>query len=105
MTRYLRQRGPLGSICTVDRIMRDLGMNGVVRGRCHRTPISSKDEIRVGDRLTRDFGALATNLVWVADQTCVSTWTGRAYVEFVFDVFLRSIAFDTIDEALHAAAT
>ncbi|MEV6661486.1 DDE-type integrase/transposase/recombinase [Nocardia fluminea] len=72
-------------------VMRDLGMNGVVRGRRHRTTILSKDGIRAGDRLNRDFGAQVPNLVWVADFTYVSTWTGWAYVAFVFDVFSRSI--------------
>ncbi|MFD3458426.1 IS3 family transposase [Nocardia fluminea] len=91
MTRYLRRCGHAAAFCTVDRLMRDLGMNGVVRGRRHRTTIPSKDGIRAGDRLNRDFDAQAPNQVWVADFTYVSTWTGWAYVAFVVDAFSRAI--------------
>lgn len=79
------------AFCTVDRIMRDLGMNGVVRGRTLRTTIPAKDGVRAGDRLNRDFTAAAPDLVWVADFTYVSTWTGWAYVAFVFDACSRAI--------------
>lgn len=96
MTRYLRRRGHSAAFCTVDRLMRVFGMNGVIRGRRHCTTIPSKDGIRAGDRLNRDFGAQAPNLVWVADFTYVSTWTGWAYVAFVFDVFSRSIVGRTV---------
>ncbi|MDR7173062.1 transposase InsO family protein [Nocardia kruczakiae] len=91
MTRYLRRRGQSVAFCTVDRIMRELGMNGVVRGRNHRTTIPGKDGVRAGDRLNRDFTAAAPNLVRVADFTYVSTWTGWAYVAFVFDAYSRAI--------------
>lgn len=57
------------AFCTVDRIMRDIGMNGVVRGRKQRTTIRAKDGIRAGDRLNRDFTAPAPNLSWVTDFT------------------------------------
>lgn len=91
MTRYLRRRGHNVAFCTVDRIMRDLGMNGVVRGRRLRTTIPAKDGVRAGDKLNRDFTAAAPNLVWVADFTYVSTWTGWAYVASVFDAYSRAI--------------
>lgn len=91
MTRYLRRAGHDSAFCTVDRIMRDLGMNGVVRGRTLRTTIPAKDGVRAGDRLNRDFTAAAPDLVWVADFTYVSTWTGWAYVAFVFDAYSRAI--------------
>ncbi len=91
MTRYLRRQGHDVAFCTVDRLMREVGLNGVVRGRKHRTTIPAKDGVRAGDRLNRDFTATAPNLVWVADFTYVSTWTGRAYVAFVFDAYSRAI--------------
>ncbi|PPJ17199.1 hypothetical protein C5E45_35145 [Nocardia nova] len=91
MTRYLRRRGHDVAFCTVDRIMRELGMNGIVRGRKLRTTIPAKDGIRAGDRLNRDFTATAPNRVWVADFTYVSTWSGWAYVAFVFDAYSRAI--------------
>lgn len=91
MTRYLRRKGHDVAFCTVDRIMRELGMNGIVRGRKLRTTVPAKDGIRAGDRLNRDFSAAAPNRVWVADFTYVSTWTGWAYVAFVFDAYSRAI--------------
>ncbi|MGV9680887.1 IS3 family transposase [Nocardia sp. NPDC003482] len=90
-TRYLRRRGHDVAFCTVDRIMREVGMNGVVRGRKLRTTIAAEDGVRAGDKLNRDFTAAAPNLVWVADFTYVSTWTGWAYVAFVCDACSRAI--------------
>ncbi|QBS46345.1 IS3 family transposase [Nocardia sp. CS682] len=92
MTRYLRRKGHEVAFCTVDRIMRELGMNGIVRGRKLRTTIPAKDGVRAGDKLNRDFTATAPNRVWVADFTYVSTWTGWAYAAFVFDAYSRAIA-------------
>jgi transposase InsO family protein len=69
MTRYLRRRGHDVAFCTVDRLMREPGLNGVVRGRRQRTTIPAKDGVRAADRLDRDFTATAPNLVWVADFT------------------------------------
>ena len=91
MTRYLRRQGYEVAFCTVDRLMRELSLNGVVRGRRHRTTIPGKDGIRAGDKLNRDFTAAAPNQLWVADFTYVSTWTGWAYVAFVFDAYSRAI--------------
>ncbi|MGW1741242.1 IS3 family transposase [Nocardia sp. NPDC001965] len=91
MTRYLRRQGYEVAFCTADRLMRELSLNGVARGRRHRTTIRGKDGIRAGDRLNRDFTAAAPNQVWVADFTYVSTWTGWAYVAFVFDAYSRAI--------------
>jgi putative transposase len=91
MTRYLRRQGHEVAFCTVDRIMREMGLNGLVRGRRLRTTIRAKDGVRAGDQLNRDFTAQAPNLAWVADFTYVSTWTGWVYVAFVFDVYSRAI--------------
>ncbi|MGY2011675.1 IS3 family transposase [Nocardia gipuzkoensis] len=77
MTRYLRRHGHDVAFCTVDRLMRELGMNRAVRGRKQRTTIPVKDGVRTADNLNRDFTATEPNLVWVADFTYVSTWTGR----------------------------
>lgn len=55
MTRHLRRQGHDVALCTVDRSMREIGLNGVVRGRKHRTTIPAKDGVRAGDRLNRDF--------------------------------------------------
>lgn len=91
MIRYLRCRGHDVAFCTVDRIMRELGMNAVVRGRKLRTTIPVEDGVRAGDKLNRDFTAAAPNRVWVAGFTYVSPWAGWAYVAFVFDAYSRAI--------------
>ncbi|MEV0764461.1 DDE-type integrase/transposase/recombinase [Nocardia sp. NPDC050435] len=90
MTRYLRRPGHRVAFGTVDRIMRELGMNGVVRGCRHRATIPEKGGICAGDKLNRDFSATAPNLVWV-DFTYFSAWTGWAYVAFIFDAYSRAI--------------
>src|SRR4051794_6650427 len=69
MTRHLRRAGHEVAFCTVDRLMRGLGMNGVRRGKGVRTTIAAKDGRRAGDLLDRDFTAPAPNTRWVADFT------------------------------------
>jgi len=86
MTALLRRGGLVVAHCTVDRLMRDQGMNGVRRGRAHRTTIPGKDGVRAGDLLNQDFTAEAPNRVSVADFTYVRTWAGFVYVAFVVDV-------------------
>ena len=91
MTHWLRREGHEVAFCTVDRLMRDLGMNGVRRGRQVRTTIPGKDGRRAGDLLDRDFTAAAPNQRWVADFTYCRTWGGFVYVAFVVDVFAQRI--------------
>jgi len=71
--------------------MRDLGMNGVRRGRGIRTTVPGKDGHRAGDLVDRDFTAPAPNRRWVADFTYCRTWAGFVYVAFVVDVFAQRI--------------
>ena len=99
MTAFLRRQGLQVAHCTVDRLMRDLGMNGVRRGKKLRTTIPSRDGNRAGDLLDRDFTADAPNTRWVADFTYVRTWAGFVYVAFVVDVFAQRIV------GWHAATT
>ncbi len=91
MVSHLRRSGHKVAACTVDRIMRDEGLRGAVRGRTHRTTIPGKDGVRAGDRLNRDFTAPCPNRVWVADFTYCRTWAGFVYVAFVIDVYSRMI--------------
>jgi hypothetical protein len=71
MTHYLRRQGHEVAFCTVDRLMGDLGMNGIRRGRRLRTTIPAKDGHRAGDLLNRDFTAVAPNTRWVpTSPTC-----------------------------------
>ena len=87
MTAYLRRSGLAVAQCTVDRLMRTLGLAGVVRGRRVRTTVPAKDGARAEHLLNRDFTADAPNMVWVADFTYVRTWAGFFYVAFIVDVF------------------
>jgi transposase InsO family protein len=77
--------------CTVARLMRDLGLRGVVRGRRLQTTIPDALAARPRDLVARDFRATRPNQLWVADLTYVATWRGFAYVAFVIDVFSRRI--------------
>ena len=74
MTALLRRGGLAVAHCTVDRLMRELGMQGVRRGKTPRTTIPGADGRRAGDLLDRDFTAPAPNRVWIADFTDVRTW-------------------------------
>lgn len=91
MTALLRRKGLAVSHHTVDRLMRDLSMNGLRRSRKHRTTIPDPAGERPTDLLERDFTAPAPNRVWIADFTYVRTWAGFVYVAFVVDVYAQRI--------------
>ena len=91
MTAYLRRKGHQVADCTIDRLMRDEGLFGVVRGAKHRTTIPSDRTSRPPDLLDRDFTAEAPNRKWVTDFTYCRTWSGFVYVAFVIDCFSRAI--------------
>jgi putative transposase len=75
----------------VARLMRELGIAGVVRGKPRRTTTPAEPADRPADLVERDFTAPAPNRLWVADLTYVATWAGFAYVAFVIDAFSRMI--------------
>lgn len=77
--------------CTVERLMRDLGLQGVVRGKKHKTTIPDEAALRPADLVERNFTATRPNALWVADLTYVATWSGFVYVAFIIDVFSRAI--------------
>jgi len=77
--------------CAVERLMRDLKLTGVVRGRRTRTTIPEEAAERPLDLVARDFTATRPNQLWVSDLTYVATWRGFVYVAFVIDVFSRRI--------------
>ena len=91
MTHHLRRVGHQVAFCTVDRLMADLGRNGVRRGKPIRTTVPAKDGDRAADLLNRQFRAPAPNRVWVADFTYCRTWAGFVYVAFIVDVFAQRI--------------
>jgi putative transposase len=88
----LNREGIAVARCTVERLMRELGIRGAVRGRRHRTTIPG-DDAAAGptDLVERHFSASAPNKLWVCDLTYVRTWAGFVYVSFVIDVFARMI--------------
>ena len=77
--------------CTVERLMREMGLEGVVRGRKIKTTIPDEAALRPADLVDRDFSATRPNQLWIADLTYVATWRGFVYVAFVIDVFSRKI--------------
>jgi len=77
--------------CTVERLMRGMGLAGVIRGKSVRTTIQDKAAPCPLDHVNRQFHAPAPNRLWVSDFTYVSTWTGFVYVAFVIDVYARRI--------------
>ena len=89
--RQLKREGVQAARCTVERLMRDLGLEGVRRGKKCWTTLSDNALWRPIDRVNRNFVATRPNQLWVADITFVATWTGFVYVAFVIDVFARRI--------------
>ena len=77
--------------CTVARLMRELGLRGVVRGRRIKTTTGSEELPRPADLVNRDFEVTRPNALWVSDLTYVATWRGFVYVAFVIDAYARRI--------------
>ena len=89
--RQLNREGIGVARCTVERLMRELGLEGVVRGGKCRTTFSDDNADRPADLVQRQFTARRPNQLWVADITYVATWSGFVYAAFVIDVFARCI--------------
>src|SRR5690606_25737417 len=89
--KQLRREGIEVARCTVQRLMRAMGLVGVTRGRAWVTTTRAEDGPRPADLVERQFTATQPNQLWVADFTYVATWTGFVYVAFVVDVFARRI--------------
>jgi transposase InsO family protein len=89
--RRLAREGHRVARCTVERLMRQMGLHGVVRGKSKRTTVASDHDQRPLDLVRRVFHADRLNQLWVADFTYVATWTGFVYVAFIIDVFARMI--------------
>ncbi|KOG53703.1 transposase [Streptomyces virginiae] len=82
---------PEAGFGAVDRAMRSLGLNGVVRGRRPRTTIPNPGDARPPDLLDRDFTAPAPNRKWITDFTYVRTYQSFTYVAFIVDCFSQKI--------------
>ena len=88
----LNREGTRIARCTTERLMRQLGIQGAVRGKKHRTTTPADDPAaRPRDLVERNFNAPAPNRLWVCDITYVATWSGACYVSFVIDCFARRI--------------
>ncbi|MGQ7249798.1 IS3 family transposase [Halomonas sp. V046] len=112
--RQLKRESLAVTRCTVERLMRRLGLQGVVRGKSVKTTVNDKASACPLDRVNRQFRADRPNALWVSDFTYVSTWQGFAYVAFVLDVFARRIVgwrvsgtartefvLDALEQAIH----
>ena len=100
--RQLQREGIAVARCTVARLMRELGLAGVVRGRVKRTTVPDEHAPRPADLVDRDFHAPAPNRLWVADLTYVRTWSGFVYVAFIVDAYSRRIVGWQIARSLRA---
>ena len=112
--RQLQREGFDVARCTVARLMRAMGLAGVIRGKPVRTTIGDRSAPCPLDRVNRQFRAPAPNMLWVSDFTYVATWAGFVYVAFVIDTFARWIVgwrasrtaharfvLDALEQALH----
>ena len=113
--RQMNREGVPVARCTVERLMRHLGLQGARRGKVVRTTIPDDSAPCPLDRVKRQFKADRPNQLWVSDFTYVSTWQGWLYVAFVIDVFARHIVgwrisrsmrtdfvLDALEQALYA---
>lgn len=113
--RQLQREGVSVARCTVERLMRRMGLRGVVCGKVIRTTIGDAKALCPPDLVNRQFSAQRPNQLWVSDFTYVSTWQGWLYVAFVIDVFSRRImgwrvstsmrtdfVLDALEQALYA---
>ena len=101
--RQMQREGFDVARCTVQRLMRELGLQGVIRGKPVRTTISDKAAPCPLDHVNRQFHAPAPNRLWVSDFTYVATWAGFAYVAFVIDVYARYIVGWRVSRTAHAS--
>ena len=112
--RQLQREGFDVARCTVARLMRVMGLQGIIRGKPVKTTVSDKAAPCPLDRVNPQFCAPAPNMLWLSDFTYVATWQGFVYVAFVIDAFARRIVgwrasrtahagfvLDALDQALH----
>ncbi|MDC7692322.1 IS3 family transposase [Vogesella sp. SH7W] len=99
--RQLRREHIAVARCTVERLMRQLGLRGVSRGKAVRTTRPDPAAACPQDRVNRQFVAERPNQLWVSDFTYVSTWQGFVYVAFVVDVFARYIVGWRVSRNMH----
>jgi transposase InsO family protein len=112
--RQLKREGLEVARCTVERLMRAMGLQGAVRGKRIRTTVPDPAQPCPRDKVNRQFQAPAPNRLWVSDFTYVATWRGFVYVAFVIDTYARRIVgwrvsgsatagfvLDALEQAIH----
>lgn len=112
--RQLGREGKSVARCTVARLMREMGLQGAIRGKQVKTTVSNKADPCPKDHVNRQFKAPRPNVLWLSDFTYVSTWNGFVYVAFIIDAFARrivgwrvsrtahtSFVLDALEQALH----
>jgi transposase InsO family protein len=99
--RQLNREGHPVARCTVERLMKRQGLQGIKRGKIVRTTIAGAAVPCPLDRVNRQFKADRPNQLWVSDFTYVSTWQGWLYVAFVIDVFARHIVGWRVSSSMH----
>ncbi len=100
--RQLQREGFDVARCTVARLMRAMGLQGIIRGKPVKTTFPDKSAPSPLDRVNRQFKAPAPNRLWVSDFTYVATWQGFVYVAFVIDAFARRIVGWRVSRTAHA---
>jgi putative transposase len=100
--RQMKREGFDIARCTVARLMRGLGLQGVIRGRPVRTTVSDKAAPCPLDLVNRQFRAPRPNVLWLSDFTYVATWQGFVYVAFVIDAYARRIVGWRVSRSAHA---
>lgn len=90
--------------CTLARLMKDLGLEGIVRGKKHRTTIPDKSQPCTLDKVNRQLNAPAQNMLWVSDSTYVATRQRFVYLVFVIDAFARRIVGWRVSRMAHAGS-
>ena len=101
--RQMLREGFTVARCTIARLMSDLGLQGVIRGKPVRTTVQDKAAPCPLDHVNRVFHAPAPNMLWLSDFTYVSTWSGFVYVAFVIDVYARRIVGWRVSRTAHAS--
>ena len=100
--RQLKREGFDAPRCKVERLMKAMGLQGVIRGKRVRTTVPDKAAPCPLDHVNREFHAAKPNALWVSDFTYVSTWGGFLYVAFVIDAYARRIVGWRVSRTAHA---
>jgi transposase InsO family protein len=100
--RQMRREGFDVARCTVERLMKDMGLEGVIRGKKIKTTLPDKAQPCPLDKVNRQFRVPAPDMLWVSDFTYVATWQGFVYVAFVIDAFARRIVGWRVSRTAHA---